>query len=368
MRAALFAGDEATSAWREWNDLVPPGSEDPDSHRLFPLIHEKLLAAGFDRRPLAPLGRVRRRSGFAMSVLLRDAESVIASLSSHGIEVMLLKGLALLHVCYPEPALRPMSDFDILVRRASALDAAAILEAEGWSSKRKIDVDSLAVQHGCEMVRAGRRCDLHWSMMWEQTPAADEVEWRRARQVRFAGCEVRIPDYADLLVHLIVHGTRVGDGRTVRWIVDSGLLIRTIGEGMDWDEVESICRERGFEYPVGEALSYLRERFGAEIPESVAKSLASVRPPRMRRMTHVVVPRPPGRLEPFVFLPTLFARFVTLSRGLVVRRRVAWLATALEHSWGIDRAVSLPLQIVLRGGRKLRRGIRYFMGSGTGSG
>jgi hypothetical protein len=60
-------------------------------------------------------------------LLLQVAER----LTVEGIEVRVLKGPALAHIDYPEPALRSFSDIDLLVRTADFGSAIAVLEAAG---------------------------------------------------------------------------------------------------------------------------------------------------------------------------------------------------------------------------------------------
>gem|GEM_PF-5808997 len=89
---------------------------DPELDALEPWIHQQVLAPLAFKRGLA-----QYRGDYATTALLADiargrlAEAVDA-LTSHGVDVALLKGVAYAGDLYDDPGVRPMADIDLLVR------------------------------------------------------------------------------------------------------------------------------------------------------------------------------------------------------------------------------------------------------------
>ncbi len=115
----------------DWTQL-PPLAE---AHGLAPLTHIHLQAAGV---PL-PLAVKRQLQGLylrhrhANTVRLRILRNIVAAYSAANIQALLLKGAALSYLVYPEPALRPMSDLDILVAQADLPRAQTVLAELGFA-------------------------------------------------------------------------------------------------------------------------------------------------------------------------------------------------------------------------------------------
>jgi len=101
---------------RDWSNL----SAHLAAHRLGPLLHWQLREYGIS--PPAPVRRLLaglhlRQRGIAATQTSVLAE-LLARLAAAGIEAVVLKGGALAHAHYPDPALRPMDDLDLLVADA----------------------------------------------------------------------------------------------------------------------------------------------------------------------------------------------------------------------------------------------------------
>ncbi|MCX7670614.1 MAG: nucleotidyltransferase family protein, partial [Anaerolineae bacterium] len=80
----------------------------------------------------------RWRAHYASSMkrnwrLLAELEDVVVTLTDAGITPILLKGAALTQTVYADPALRPMTDLDLLVQREQVADALRVLAAQGYA-------------------------------------------------------------------------------------------------------------------------------------------------------------------------------------------------------------------------------------------
>ena len=65
---------------------------------------------------LASLSRIQYIQNYlSTTLLLRKLKDVLSSLADRGVEVIVLKGAALVTTLYPDLGLRPMRDIDLLI-------------------------------------------------------------------------------------------------------------------------------------------------------------------------------------------------------------------------------------------------------------
>jgi hypothetical protein len=120
----------AARALPDWS-TVPQRAED---HRVTPLLYTHLKAARVEVPPavwreLQGLYLRHRRANEIRTAALRE---ILKALNDAAIPVVVLKGAALSHFLYPEPALRPHSDLDLLVAPANVLRAQQVVQSLGF--------------------------------------------------------------------------------------------------------------------------------------------------------------------------------------------------------------------------------------------
>ncbi len=125
---------QAARQFTHW-PMLPRQAE---NHGIAPLAHVHLKAAQVETPPdvtrqLLALYLRHRHDNQLRSRVLSD---VLKTLQAAGIETVVLKGAALSHTLYPDPALRPMSDLDLLLRKDEARAAQKVLAAmSGYSAR-----------------------------------------------------------------------------------------------------------------------------------------------------------------------------------------------------------------------------------------
>jgi hypothetical protein len=120
-----------TDLFTQWLWLL----ERAEKHGLAPLVQMHLNKAG----ALVPANT--RRAFKALAARHRLASSIrgealceiLKVYQDKDIPVLVLKGAALAHLVYPSPDLRPMSDIDLLIRRADAMRAQSALTGLGFA-------------------------------------------------------------------------------------------------------------------------------------------------------------------------------------------------------------------------------------------
>ncbi|RME73596.1 MAG: hypothetical protein D6784_11700, partial [Chloroflexi bacterium] len=224
---------------------------------LAPLLHCRLESLAVTPPPAA---RARLSLGYQAhahrnQAIARQLTELLAAFSAAGIPVIVLKGALLAHLVYPDPALRPMNDIDLLFRPADLPTAARVLEDLGYQGHHKSAGEGAGVvKHLSTYRRPGpqaqtpnpflstagdRMVEPHGSLeeSWfglrvDITPGV----WERAVPlVLHDQPAYRLSD-EDTLLHLAVHAVfHVIMGRLVfLQLYDIGQVLHTWGHRLNW--------------------------------------------------------------------------------------------------------------------------------------
>ena len=248
-------------------------------HRLGPLLSRHLETAGLavPEAVVAELSGERRRTAASNMRLLAGARTLAAELARAGVEVMALKGVALLEGTYDDLSLRPMVDLDFLVREASIQAAEDLLVDLGYRSARprlegaagpraeKYAYPQLTSADGLVHV------DLHRHVLADADFDIGEF-WAHARPSPAGGHLA--PDREDLLLHLAAHFFKdrvrrsagsLGQLADIAWMAHAAPV--------DWDVVVARARSYGLQGRVFLALMATNELLGPVVPPDALTAL-----------------------------------------------------------------------------------------------
>ena len=269
--------------------------------------------------PLEVLGRLGLVHEFRLREFQVRFGRLMESVSREGLEVLLLKGAALVGPYYPSMIDRPMSDVDLLVRGSDTERLRALAADYGWRSGRSDIPDRAYDTHHHQRPMSDAAglwmgLEIHTGLFPQASPfalSADDL-WRESEPARLVGPDgsplpgVRIPAPHHLLLHNALHFTwsHAFRGvwkalRDVNVLVDSGRV--------DWDRfVEAASRSRGTTGAYW-TLELAREWTGVAIPPGVLRTLdpgfsSPARRALIRHFGAGISPDP--RLEP----PTVVGR------------------------------------------------------------
>lgn len=333
----------ARAAWRQWVERVDLMDLDDGANRLLPMLYNRLRQLGIDHPLRDRIKGVYRHAAYRNRLLSHRAAKLIESMAERGIEVMLLKGIALAEHHYQDCADRPMGDVDIMVRKADAARTIALLAELGdW---RPLDTDLLAdrdaLRHAQGYANAqGFSVDLHWNLLPElgYYPDATDRLWQRSRAARFHGQSVRLLSPEDQLFHLCAHGLRWNNGSCLRWGVDSVQLMRSV-ESFDWDALLLTAERYRHQVLLREALGFLGRSLAAPVPAEVLRRLEAADPPPHGERQFALSSAPRGLLG---VLPAFWAGYRLHTDG---RRHTAGLPSfsrCLMSTLGVDHYRQLP--------------------------
>lgn len=305
LHAALDSGESAIDAFTRWSAQTDwNGDIEAGSFRLLPLVHANLARLGAAHPMMGRLAGVHRYHWCAAQLHLQRGADVLALLRAAGIPVMVTKGLALAVSVYASPALRPMSDIDVLVPPAHALAAMDLLRTAGWLEAaadtrqwhgRRADMLILTI--GCNLYHASAgEVDLHWALMHEVGGIGlDGAVWSAALPLTIKAEPALRPAATFMLLHLIAHGLRPNALSPLRWVADAAMLLRREGDAIDWPLFHHWAARLAVGHRAGSGLAFLRDTMAIDLPAAALPG--KLPPPRWLERLETrswQAPAPPG--------------------------------------------------------------------------
>jgi len=247
-------------------------------HRLEPLLHTRLAGRGEVPAALRESWRaVHRFSTFSAMVQRQELADVVRLLADNGCVPVALKGAFLAWHAYPEPALRPLRDLDLLVDGDRVVDAFVLLCASGYrtADDGPANLSALQTKHLPPLIAPrGTVIELH-RRLWESDgeldhglPESDEAALR-ARAIAID--DIFYPAAEDMLAHLVVHATyshRLDCGPLLLW--DLRHLVAS--QPIDWERVWDAARRQRWDRGAALVVGLMRRHFGAgAVPQTPAE-------------------------------------------------------------------------------------------------
>ena len=317
-----------------------------EAEDVLPALAHTLAGAGWTG--VRPSARRRLADGLAAGrarhlLMTRELGLILRRCAADGIEVMVLKGPVLAERVYPDPALRPFSDLDLLVRPADRFRTDEVLRALGHrrvADEHSWDFDVAYDGATLYETPGSVRVDLHWALLTEPRFVwnGDVAEiWERSVAIAVAGEGARGLGREDLVLylatHLAVHHTLAGLLRY--W--DVALLLEREGDTLDWRALLG----RAARWRVRHALFFVllgaRSLFEAPMPAAV---LAALRPfgPRAGLLGAIVRRSDEGRLLRLEHLVTLLLLDRGRDLGGALRHALWPSAGWMRARYGIEGA------------------------------
>lgn len=255
---------------------------------LAPLVHSGLSAD--DPSVPSPVRAVLRTGYLAAGVrsdlwVVPTLRQVLPALARVGIDAIVLKGAALAHVAYPEPAHRTLSDIDLLVHPRDVARASKVLRELGYWTKANDPEPQhhLPIHYSAD---GHMGIELHHHVLKGPLPYGIEIDalWERSQIAIIAGTPARVLSAADALFLTCVHLSYVHLYRwyALRGLIDILAITTTHGTAVDW---EGFVRNVILSHADGAVYWPLRLSqlwLGAPIPERVLSRIAP--PPLVERV------------------------------------------------------------------------------------
>lgn len=323
---------------------------------LAPLLHWSLAETpSIDIPPIAKAklsitykAQVERNAGIAYQL-----QEILRACSAQNIDVIVLKGALLAPTLYPDPALRPMNDIDLLFQPADLTKVGIMLESLGYVGKHKsADQGPGVTKHLSTYRRQGnegatpnpylsassdRMVEPHGSLeeSWfgltvDMTPGV----WDRAEPITLHGQSAHRLSREDQLLHLGIHYAFhfiMGASVFVQ-MYDVHCVTNAWQEDLDWQRLVQLADAAKAQAFLYAGLYWANRFFNSPVPNNVFTALSANSPSRLISYIHSFDANGILRRTQHPPLVTLSQR---LQRGLVDRRETARWAKTPNDKWKV---------------------------------
>jgi hypothetical protein len=322
---------------------------------LAPLLHNSLQHAEHTVPPmaLAKLAVTRQAHAQRNQAIADQLAELLTACAAHHVDALVLKGALLAPAIYPDPALRPMNDIDLLFRPDDLPRVGPILESLGYCGKHKsADFGPGVTKHLSTYRRAGsegntpnpylsahadRTIEPHGSLeeSWfglkvDVTPGV----WARAVPLTLHGQPAFRLSTADSLLHLAVHAVFhaiMGSSMFVQ-LYDIRQLLAVWGDEIHWPQLLSFTRTVRAQPFLYAGLYWANRLYRAPVPAEPLIDLLPDIPPGLAAYIH-------SMSAAALFIRTQHPPLTTLPqrlrRGLLDRRETARWAGSLRAKWRV---------------------------------
>jgi len=322
---------------------------------LAPLLYWRLSQVEADLPPLAraKLAVTYKAQAARNENIARQLGEILTVCAEHNVEVIVLKGALLAATVYPEAALRPMNDIDLLFRPDDLAVAGSLLEGLGYEARHKqADQGPGITKHLSTYRRRGnegatpnpylsaggdRMIEPHGSLeeSWfglkvDITPGV----WTRAVPLTLHQQPAHRLSQEDMLLHLAVHATFhfIMGASVFIQLHDIGRVVQAWSPGLDWSLLLRLAGEAQAQIFLYAALYWAKKLYKAAIPPAYLDQLAAEAPAQLVAYIHTFDAE---RILQRTQQPPLVTLGQRLRRGLWDRRETARWANSLAAKWKI---------------------------------
>jgi hypothetical protein len=203
-------------------------------------------------------------------------DRIVELLTKQGIDVMLLKGIAHIHDCYPEPEGRVLRDIDLLVRKNHLAEAARCIQCAGFYQQQSHSTSEGHHHLPPFLSDEGQAIEIHWNLAHPLAPVhiQEEELWKLARPcTAIPGSFLLHP--VDSLIHTSVHLMISSDiAGHVYQLIDIDRLIKVhFNSPGIFSRLTDRAVQFGCEIPLSRSLHLAHEFLGTSVPAKVYENL-----------------------------------------------------------------------------------------------
>lgn len=254
-------------------------------HSVTAMLYRQLDRARVDlRAPEWQILRAENTRQVVRYLQFKGAFQTIATvLHQANIPSIWLKGFALAHSIYPNPALRSMRDLDVLVPSAQRDQALTRLEQAGFTADWFLPSQTLQDMYHHYHLRGPVALEIHYRLIAVHskffTPADMKWFWAQTRTIRCDDLNLTVLAPEAMLLHLCAHAilTHGEPEFLLQRYLDLHFLVRS-APTLDWQLVLKRAQELRWTYAIARALEITREYFGTAIPGTLLQELDVRRP------------------------------------------------------------------------------------------
>jgi|GEM_PF-443370 len=219
-------------------------------------------------------------------LMWEEIKPILKSFKEDGIEVILLKGVALAELVYKNLALRPMSDIDLLVKKEELPRIDERMRKFGYSTdenyRNSLRYSSVDYLNSIEYRNRAVSVHFHWHLVNSTLPSfmyASKIDiekiWKEAIPVKISGTETLSLAPHHLLIHLSEHASKPGHSLSrLILLCDIAETIKVYQEELDWELLINEARTFNLNRPLYYSLYLTSRLIGLEnMPANILDEL-----------------------------------------------------------------------------------------------
>ncbi len=280
----LGAGDnEATTArlsqlsTADWDELIRQSQR----HSVTPLLYYRIKAiAPTPSIPAQVIQKLRRIYLLSAELSIKryhELSKWLRSIQNEGIQVIVLKGAALAELIYPNIALRPMFDVDLLIKAEDFWRIDEILSGAGFRSDKGILLSRYHIYWVRHIAYMSKAIQLELHPKIYELPKLRP--WTNVAHAKIASVDTLVLGPEDLLLHACIH---LLDHMYIReeslgyliWWYDIASILGFYREELNWDYVMRVVKEHEIEASINRVLRATSQWAGSHVPAEVLGQLA----------------------------------------------------------------------------------------------
>jgi len=281
----------ARSVLQDESPLAPAASMDEwsgllnflQANWIIPFFYRKIGSLSQECRPPEAITDEMRQAFLVSCVrslhMERQLQEIIEAFREQDVRVLILRGPALAFSVYPDPAMRPSTDLDLLVRPEQVVRGRAILESLGYrclAKRFETARDFFREECFIHQNNLGNKfpVDLHW-VHWELHPffkGSEEVDvedlFRRSWKVETPTVAFETLHPVDYLIHSAIHLVMIHRMEMrLSWIYDTALLAQHFQVDEDWKTLQERSVAWRARLPLEHCLKMAQVWAGLELPD-----------------------------------------------------------------------------------------------------
>lgn len=366
LKTILGPSGQLIRNWHQWQQAVALDDIDHGSFRIIPMLSHLLRQQSAEGPDIKRYAGMCRKAWYSNKLIFHPTAQLIRQWKSEGRELAVLKGLALAHLYYPDPALRPMDDVDILVPPDQAVSTIDWFFENGWKHNYDIPHQSLVKysvqkEHSVDMKHSsGHTVDAHWQPLRYPMPR-DLIQelWDAMITVEIMGLPVKTLCPTDQLLHTCIHGFSWNRVPPLRWIMDAHMILKKDGDKVDWQRFTRFTTQLHLAPIAGAALKYLQEEYDEPIPAAVVNHLCALPWQEWQKIEFQTWTdlTPSNHLH--YFLHIRYQRLQATLPDWAAKSRWRAKCDFLKIYWELDSDTQLLGYLLRRSGQKIRAKVAH---------
>jgi len=179
--------------------------------------------------------------------------------------------------------------------------------------------------------------------------------WDAALHTEISGVQTRVLCATDQLFDVCAQGLCWAVVPPTLWVVDAITILDSVESHVDWGRLTALAAEAQMTLLIGTTLRYIRDAFGAKVPDDVLQGLEANPPSRGERAEYEArIHQPAFRRK----MRAYWYRYEELAHGQSLWRKITGFPGYLQRAWELEHLWQVLLYAGKLGTQQLSHAVR----------